>query len=92
MTTGSASPRGTCTPDAFRRAPGVPYLGAVGGRRAALDRMPLRDRGTIVHVGSALAYRGIPLQAPYCGAKHAIQGFFESRPDEAACTKARTST
>jgi hypothetical protein len=45
---------------------------------AALRRMRARDRGTIVQVGSALAYRGIPLQAPYCGAKHALQGFLES--------------
>src|SRR4051794_10530681 len=46
--------------------------------RTALKRMQARDRGTIVQVGSAMAYRGIPLQAPYCGAKHAIQGVFES--------------
>ncbi len=45
---------------------------------AALKRMQSRDRGTIVEVGSAMAYRGIPLQAPYCGAKHAIKGFVES--------------
>ena len=65
-------------PDEFRRALEVTYLGAVWGTRAALDRMLPRDRGTIVLVGSALAYRGIPLQSAYCGAKHAEKGFFES--------------
>ncbi len=54
------------------------YLGVVHGTLAALKRMKPRDRGTIVQVGSALAYRGIPLQSAYCGAKHAIQGFNES--------------
>src|SRR5438270_5445830 len=62
----------------FRRATEVTYLGTVHGTMAALKRMLARDRGTIVQVGSALAYRGIPLQSPYCGAKHAIQGFTES--------------
>jgi short-subunit dehydrogenase len=56
----------------------VTYLGFVYGTMAALRRMKPRDRGTIVQVGSALAYRGIPLQSAYCGAKHAIQGFNES--------------
>jgi NAD(P)-dependent dehydrogenase (short-subunit alcohol dehydrogenase family) len=65
-------------PEEFRRATEVTYLGLVWGTRAALRRMLPRDRGTIVQVGSALAYRGIPLQAPYCGAKHAAKGFFES--------------
>jgi NAD(P)-dependent dehydrogenase (short-subunit alcohol dehydrogenase family) len=65
-------------PREFRRALEVTYLGAVWGTRAALDRMLPRDRGTIVLVGSALAYRGIPLQSAYCGAKHAEKGFFES--------------
>jgi NAD(P)-dependent dehydrogenase (short-subunit alcohol dehydrogenase family) len=65
-------------PEEFRRATEVTYLGAVWGTRAALRRMLPRDSGTIVLVGSALAYRGIPLQAPYCGAKHAMKGFFES--------------
>src|SRR5437588_1198632 len=66
------------SPDEFERATRVTYLGAVWGTRVALERMLPRDRGTIVQVGSALAYRGIPLQAPYCGAKHAMKGFFES--------------
>jgi short-subunit dehydrogenase len=62
----------------FRRATEVTYLGSVWGTMAALSRMRPRDSGTIVQVGSALAYRGIPLQAAYCGAKHALQGFLES--------------
>src|SRR5881275_930959 len=65
-------------PGEFRRATEVTYLGYVYGTMAALRRMRPRDRGTIVQVGSALAYRGIPLQSAYCGAKHAIQGFNES--------------
>jgi NAD(P)-dependent dehydrogenase (short-subunit alcohol dehydrogenase family) len=65
-------------PDDFRRTTDVTYLGYVYGTRAALARMLPRNRGTIVQVGSALAYRGIPLQSAYCGAKHAIQGFNES--------------
>ncbi|HET8607166.1 MAG TPA: SDR family oxidoreductase [Gaiellaceae bacterium] len=65
-------------PDEFRRATEVTYLGAVWGTKAALERMLPRDRGTIVMVGSALAYRGIPLQSAYCGSKHAMKGFFES--------------
>jgi NAD(P)-dependent dehydrogenase (short-subunit alcohol dehydrogenase family) len=65
-------------PDEFRRTTDVTYLGYVYGTRAALKRMKPRDHGTIVQVGSALAYRGIPLQSAYCGAKHAIQGFHDS--------------
>ena len=66
------------TAQEFKRVTEVTYLGYVYGARAALRRMLPRDRGTIVQVGSALAYRGIPLQSAYCGAKHAIQGFTES--------------
>jgi short-subunit dehydrogenase len=62
----------------FKRVTEVTYLGYVNGTLAALRHMLPRDRGTIVQVGSALCYRGIPLQAAYCGAKHAIQGFSES--------------
>jgi NADP-dependent 3-hydroxy acid dehydrogenase YdfG len=62
----------------FRRVMEVVYLGYVHGTLTALRRMLPRDRGTIVQVGSALAYRGIPLQASYCAGKHAIQGFTES--------------
>jgi NAD(P)-dependent dehydrogenase (short-subunit alcohol dehydrogenase family) len=65
-------------PREYERATRVTYLGAVWGTKVALERMLPRDRGTIVQVGSALAYRGIPLQAPYCGAKHAMKGMFES--------------
>jgi NAD(P)-dependent dehydrogenase (short-subunit alcohol dehydrogenase family) len=65
-------------PEEFKRVTEVSYLGYVYGTRAALDRMLARDHGTIVQVGSTLAYRGIPLQAAYCGAKHAIQGFTEA--------------
>jgi short-subunit dehydrogenase len=66
------------TADEFRRATEVTYLGTVHGTMAALRRMVPRDRGTIVQVGSALAYRSIPLQAAYCGAKSAIRGFTDS--------------
>lgn len=66
------------TPEDFRRVTEVTYLGYVHGTMSALRRMLERDRGSIVQVGSALAYRAIPLQAAYCGAKHAIQGFTES--------------
>jgi short-subunit dehydrogenase len=62
----------------FRRVTEVTYLGYVYGTLAALKRMLPRDRGVIVQVGSALAYRGIPLQAAYCAAKHAVQGFCDS--------------
>jgi NAD(P)-dependent dehydrogenase (short-subunit alcohol dehydrogenase family) len=65
-------------PDELRRVTEATYLGTAYGTIAALRRMLPRDRGTIVQVGSALAYRAIPLQAAYCGAKHAIEGFTES--------------
>lgn len=65
-------------PDEFRRVTEVTYLGYVYATQAALRRMLPRDHGTIVQVGSTLAYRGIPLQSAYCGAKHAIQGFHDS--------------
>jgi NAD(P)-dependent dehydrogenase (short-subunit alcohol dehydrogenase family) len=65
-------------PEEYRRVTEVSYLGYVHGTKAALKRMLPRDRGVIVQVGSALAYRGIPLQSAYCAAKHAIQGFHES--------------
>jgi NAD(P)-dependent dehydrogenase (short-subunit alcohol dehydrogenase family) len=66
------------SPAEYRRTTEVTYLGYVYATQAVLPRMKARGRGTIVHVGSALAYRGIPLQTPYCGAKHAIQGFSEA--------------
>jgi NAD(P)-dependent dehydrogenase (short-subunit alcohol dehydrogenase family) len=62
----------------FRRVTEVTYLGSVHGAKAALRRMEPRGRGTIIQVGSALGRQGIPLQATYCAAKHAVQGFFES--------------
>ena len=65
-------------PEEYKRITEVSYLGYVYGTMAALAKMQPRDRGTIVQVGSALAYRGIPLQTGYCGAKHAIQGFNEA--------------
>ncbi len=66
------------TPQEYRRATEVSYLGYVYATMAVLPRMKGRGHGTIVQVGSALAYRGIPLQTVYCGAKHAIQGFHEA--------------
>jgi short-subunit dehydrogenase len=72
------SPLAKMTPEEFRRVTEVTYLGFVHGTMAALRLMRPRDRGTIVQVGSALAYRGIPLQSAYCGAKYAIRGFTES--------------
>ena len=65
-------------PDEFRRVTDVNYHGYVHCTRSALKRMLPRDRGAVVQVGSALAYRGIPLQSAYCGSKHALQGFHES--------------
>jgi NAD(P)-dependent dehydrogenase (short-subunit alcohol dehydrogenase family) len=72
------SPIREMTAAEFRRVTEVTYLGYVYGTLAALRRMVPRDRGVIVHVGSALAYRGIPLQSAYCAAKHAIEGFTDS--------------
>src|ERR687896_1641716 len=72
------SPVKEMTAEEFRRVTEVTYLGYVYGTLAALKRMLPRDAGVIVQVGSALAYRGIPLQSAYCGAKHAVQGFTES--------------
>jgi NAD(P)-dependent dehydrogenase (short-subunit alcohol dehydrogenase family) len=65
-------------PEVYRRITDVTYLGQVNGTRVALERMRPRDAGVVVNVSSALAYRGIPLQAAYCGAKHAVKGFTES--------------
>lgn len=72
------SPVRQMTPDEFKRVTEVTYLGAVHGTLSALRRMQPRNRGVIIQIGSALAYRGIPLQSAYCAAKHAIQGFCES--------------
>jgi len=70
--------------DEYRRVTDVTYLGYVYGTLAALKRMLPRDRGVIIHVGSALAHRSIPLQSAYCAAKHAIMGFHESLLSELA--------
>jgi NAD(P)-dependent dehydrogenase (short-subunit alcohol dehydrogenase family) len=72
------SPVRELTANEIRRVTDVTYLGTVHGTLSALRRMRERDRGTIVQVGSALAYRAIPLQAAYCGAKHAMKGFTQS--------------
>jgi NAD(P)-dependent dehydrogenase (short-subunit alcohol dehydrogenase family) len=76
------SPVREMTPDDFRRVTEVTYLGVVHGTLSALRRMVAPNRGRIVQVGSALAYRGIPLQSAYCAAKHAVQGFCDSLRSE----------
>ena len=76
------SPAADITPEEFRRVTDVTYHGYVYGTLAALRRMRTRDHGVIVQVGSALAYRSIPLQSAYCGAKHAVQGFVDSLRSE----------
>ena len=77
-TTSVFSPIKEMRAEEYKRVTEVTYLGAVYGTLAALRRMLPRDRGSIVMVGSALAYRGIPLQSAYCASKHAIQGFYDS--------------
>jgi NAD(P)-dependent dehydrogenase (short-subunit alcohol dehydrogenase family) len=72
------SPAKQMTPEDYRRVTEVTYLGYVNGTLAALKRMLPRDRGVIVQIGSALAYRAIPLQSAYCAAKHAVRGFTDS--------------
>ncbi len=76
-------------PEDFERATRVTYLGTVWGTRAALKRMLPRDRGAIVQTGSALAYRSIPLQSAYCGAKSAIRGFTDSLRSELIHARSR---
>jgi NAD(P)-dependent dehydrogenase (short-subunit alcohol dehydrogenase family) len=76
------SPVKEMRPEEYRRVTEVTYLGYVHGTLSALRRMLPRDRGAIIQVGSALAYRGIPLQSAYCAAKHAIQGFCDSLHSE----------
>jgi NAD(P)-dependent dehydrogenase (short-subunit alcohol dehydrogenase family) len=83
------SPVKEMEPEEYRRVTEVTYLGTVYGTLAALRRMLPRDRGAIVQVGSALAYRGIPLQSAYCAAKHAIQGFCDSLHSELIHDKSR---
>jgi NAD(P)-dependent dehydrogenase (short-subunit alcohol dehydrogenase family) len=87
------SPVHEMTPEEFRRVTEVTYLGAVYGVLAALRRMRARDAGSIVIVGSALAYRGIPLQSAYCAAKHALKGFNDSLQAELLheCSRVRVT-
>ena len=66
------------SPRDFDRVTNVTYLGSVNGTRAALELMTPRDAGTIVQIGSGITFRGIPLQSPYSGAKHALDGFIEA--------------
>jgi short-subunit dehydrogenase len=83
------SPVAELAPDEVRRVTEVTYLGTVNGTLAALKRMRPRNRGAIVQVGSALAYRAIPLQAAYCGAKFAIRGFTDALRSELMHDKSR---
>jgi NAD(P)-dependent dehydrogenase (short-subunit alcohol dehydrogenase family) len=76
------APVAKITPEEVRRGTEVTYLGQVHGMMAALTRMRPRNRGTIINVGSALAYRAIPLQSVYCGAKFAVRGFTDSLRSE----------
>lgn len=86
------APLGEITPQEFKRVTEVTYLGQVYGTMAALRRMRPRKRGSIVLVGSALAYRGIPLQSAYCGAKHGVKGFYESLRCELLHEKSKIKT
>ena len=86
------SPFDQIQPQEYKRVTEVSYLGYVYATMAALSHMKPRDRGTIVQVGSALAYRGIPLQTAYCGAKHAIQGFNEALRCELLHAKSHVRT
>lgn len=83
------SPVKEMQPEEYKRVTEVTYLGVVYGTLAALRRMLSRDRGTIIQVGSALAYRSIPLQSAYCAAKHAIAGFTDSLRCELIHDKSR---
>lgn len=83
------SPVKEMTPEEFRRVTEVTYLGYVNGTLAALKRMSPRNRGVIIQVGSALAYRAVPLQASYCAAKYAVRGFTDSLRCELLHDKSR---
>ena len=80
------------TPKEFKRVTDVTYLGQVYGTMSALKRMIPRNKGSIVFVGSALAYRGIPLQSAYCGSKHGIEGFYDSLRTELMADKSNIKT
>jgi NAD(P)-dependent dehydrogenase (short-subunit alcohol dehydrogenase family) len=86
------SPVHKITPEEFRRVTEATYLGMVHGCMAALRHMRPRKSGHIINIGSALAYRGIPLQAAYCGAKHAIRGFTASLRSEIEHEKSGIAT
>ena len=86
------SPISDMKPDEYKRVTEVTYLGQVYGALAALKRMKSRDKGTIIFVGSALAYRGIPLQSAYCASKHAIEGFYDSLRAELLHDKSKIET
>ncbi len=85
------SPVKEMQPEEYKRVTEVTYLGQVYGTLSALKRMLPRNRGKIILVGSALAYRGIPLQSAYCASKHAIQGFFDSLRTELLHDKSKVS-
>jgi short-subunit dehydrogenase len=85
------SPIKEMTAEDYKRVTEVTYLGVVYGTLSALKRMLLRNSGTIIQVGSALAYRGIPLQSAYCAAKHAVQGFHDSLLAELLHDKSKVS-
>ena len=86
------APFAEITPEEFKRVTDVTYLGTIYCTMAIMKRMRQRNRGSIVFVGSALAYRGIPLQSAYCGAKHGIQGFYDSLRTELQHDKIRIKT
>jgi NAD(P)-dependent dehydrogenase (short-subunit alcohol dehydrogenase family) len=79
------------TPEEYRRMTDVTYFGQVNGTRAALRLMRARNKGSIVNVSSAMAYRSIPLQSAYCGAKHATKGFTESVITELRATDSKVT-
>lgn len=86
------SPIKEMKPEEYKRVTEVTYLGQVYGALAALKRMLPRDKGSIVFVGSALAYRGIPLQSAYCASKHAVEGFYDSLRTELLHDKSNIKT
>jgi len=86
------SPVKEMKPEEYKRVTEVTYLGQVYGTLAALKRMVPRDKGSIVFVGSALAYRGIPLQSAYCASKHAVEGFYDSLRTELIHDKSNIKT
>jgi short-subunit dehydrogenase len=85
------SPVRQMTPEDYKRVTEVTYLGHVYGTLSALKRMLPRDSGCVIFVGSALAYRGIPLQSAYCASKHAVEGFFDSLRAELMHDKSNVS-